>query len=367
MGRVYHRRGPAAVRKLLYPDAFTLNALAGRGIHAEVTLHSSGVTVPTPEAPSLGVWDQVPIRVAAEYTTPDMRSATLSGALYNPWHNLVTSHFGAPLIDSTSTVLPIDKRALTGRFRWGRYKVSGPCTVFRSVHNNYFHTLIDNLARVFLLRQSCYENVGTLQMLFPTSPTEAEQFFLERYLPDNVEIVVVPDNQYIAPETLIFPCFLMRRTMTYLPPSYLQDMLPHFLPKRPRNKRHRIFISRRIGPRGELRVIRNESKLYERLKASGFVQYYLEDLSLSDQIELFYDAEVVVAAHGAGLSNLIFAENIALVELHPGKMIIPNYYYLCKSLGHQYATWKGNGGHFEDNFSVDIGQVVELLPPELRD
>jgi capsular polysaccharide biosynthesis protein len=203
-------------------------------------------------------------------------------------------------------------------------------------------------------------------MLFSSHPTDAERFLLERYLPDNVEIFEVPDNQYIDPETLIFPCFLTRRTMAYLPPSYLRDMLPHFLPKRPRNKRHRIFISRRKGPRGELRIIQNESMLYDRLKAVGFVRYYLEDLSFSEQIELFYDAEAVVAAHGAGLANLIFAENITLVELHPAKMIIPTYYYLSKSLGHQYNMWKGNHGHFEDSFSVDIEQVIDRLPPALR-
>jgi hypothetical protein len=365
LGRVYRRVAPAVLRKLLYPDAFSLDALPVKGIGAEITVHSPGVTVATPEAPEIGIWDQTPCAVSKKYKTPNLRSATLNGVLYNPWHNLVTSCSGAPLIDSTSTVLPIDWRAARDRLRRERYKVSGCCTVFRSVHNNYYHTLIDNLARVFLLRQQCYENVGVIKMLFPTPPTEVERFFLERYLPSNVDIVAVPCNQYIAPETLIFPAFVTRRTMTWLPAEYLANVLPAFLPNRPRIKKNRIYIARKGGIRGELRVIENEAGLFDRLAAQGFVKYYLEDLSLSDKIELFYDAEAVVAAHGAGLSNLIFAENIAVVELHPSQMIIPTYYYLSKSMGHEHRLWRGNGDHFEDNFSVDIEQVLRLLSAAL--
>ncbi|MBU1566748.1 MAG: glycosyltransferase family 61 protein [Proteobacteria bacterium] len=364
MSRHYRRKLPALVRSLLYPDAFHLSDLPGRGMRAEPFRHAAGVVLSTPEAPGLGVWDQAPFAVTEHYTTPDLCSVILTGARYNLRLNLVTSRSGAALIDSTSTVLPIDGAAVTGRLRAGHDKVSGHCTVFRSVHNNYFHTLIDNLARVYLLRQEPYRSIGNIRMLFPSAPTRTEQFFLDRYLPGNIAIEVVSSNRMLAPESLIFPCFVTRRTAACLPPSYLQDMLPHFLPDRPRDRRHRIFISRRAGNRGELRVIRNEAQLYDQLHIRGFERYFLEDLSISEQIGLFYDAEAVVSAHGAGLSNLVFARDITVVELHPAQMMIPTYYYLCKSMGHNYAAWKGKHSHFEDNFSVDVDQVIELLPVE---
>jgi len=177
----------------------------------------------------------------------------------------------------------------------------------------------------------------------------------------SVRPVEVPNDVYLQADELIFPSFLSTRTLNYLPKVYLDDLLPHVLPKRPRQKRHRIFIARKIGTRGALRLIENENALISRLNQLGFKKYYLEDLSLGEQIELFYDAQMVVAAHGAGLSNLIFADDIDVIELHASAMVIPTYYYLSISLGHRYQYWKGFGRHFEDNFSVDVDAVTQLL------
>ncbi|MBD1921548.1 glycosyltransferase family 61 protein [Microcoleus sp. FACHB-831] len=42
------------------------------------------------------------------------------------------------------------------------------------------------------------------------------------------------------------------------------------------------------------------------LKKFGFEQVTLESLSVSDQAALFSSAQVVIAPHGAGLSNVVF-------------------------------------------------------------
>lgn len=47
----------------------------------------------------------------------------------------------------------------------------------------------------------------------------------------------------------------------------------------------------------------------------GFVAYTLEDMSFSDQVRLLSQAEMVVAAHGAGLTNIIFSQNLIVIEL----------------------------------------------------
>jgi len=38
-------------------------------------------------------------------------------------------------------------------------------------------------------------------------------------------------------------------------------------------------------------------------------------MSFSDQVRLFSQAEIVVAPHGAGLTNILFAENLIVIEL----------------------------------------------------
>jgi capsular polysaccharide biosynthesis protein len=202
-------------------------------------------------------------------------------------------------------------------------------------------------------------------LLLPGPPTAQEEYLFKRYLPDNVEICQVSPDHYVLPETLIFTSFFTRRTLTWLPRGYLDDMLPNFLPKCPRHRCHRIFIERSEGHRGRMRVIDNQKELVQALAPLGFKSYRLEDLSFDEQISLFYDAEAVVAAHGAGLSNLIFSDCIDVLELHPSHMVIPTYYYLSECMGHSYRYWKGDRKHFEDSFNVDIDGVLGRLPEHL--
>lgn len=51
----------------------------------------------------------------------------------------------------------------------------------------------------------------------------------------------------------------------------------------------------------------NEDEVLECLKPMGFVPYRLSDLSFSDQVKLFSNADIVIGAHGAGLTNLMFS------------------------------------------------------------
>nr|WP_283949759.1 glycosyltransferase family 61 protein [Limobrevibacterium gyesilva] len=76
----------------------------------------------------------------------------------------------------------------------------------------------------------------------------------------------------------------------------------------------RVYIDRRGGPN---RPLVNEDELVTGLAGLGFVPVRLERLSLAEQIALFANAEIVVAPHGAGLANIVFAQpGSRVVELH---------------------------------------------------
>lgn len=68
-------------------------------------------------------------------------------------------------------------------------------------------------------------------------------------------------------------------------------------------KSKRIYISRR---KARVRRIENESNVERVLRRFGFQKFYLEDMSIADQVSLFEVAEMVVAPHGAGLTNTCF-------------------------------------------------------------
>ncbi|MGD2081739.1 MAG: glycosyltransferase family 61 protein [Chromatiales bacterium] len=357
---------PALLRRTLYPDAFGFGDLRARGIRAQHDLTLPPERVETPLAPELGIWPEAHFAATPRYELPPVHAARLRGAYYAPWFNLITDRRGAVLRDSASTVLPIDHRALSKRLPRRPLELPGHCALFRSVHNSFYHTLIDNLARASLLRAPCYRALAEIKLLVPGPPTAHEQFLFDRCLPGNLVVTQVPDDRQILPEILIFASFPTRRSVSCLPTACRSDMLRHLLPGRPRRPRHRILIERRPGPRKCARVIENHGALADALAPFGFISYRLEELGFEEQIALFYDAEAVVAAHGAGLANLVFSRNVDVLELHPSRMVMPHFYFLSTCMGHRYHYWKGSQRHFDDSFAVDVDGVLQRLPARLR-
>lgn len=67
-----------------------------------------------------------------------------------------------------------------------------------------------------------------------------------------------------------------------------------------------IFICR--GTVGKRRKY-NEKELLEAAQVYGFEPVYPEQLSYSEQMNIFYNAKVIIAANGAALSNLIYCQS----------------------------------------------------------
>ncbi len=82
-----------------------------------------------------------------------------------------------------------------------------------------------------------------------------------------------------------------------------------------RRRKRRLYVSRRGHP---MRVMVNEVALEAALIRRGFQIVRPEGMSAADQIRLFADAEVIVGATGAGLTNAVFAApGCTLVEIQP--------------------------------------------------
>lgn len=358
--RRYRRGLPRLARAALYPDAVWLaDAGADLDVRVDATLRPD--PVPSPEAPAMNFWPEAAYAGTPVFRPPEAFVARLGRALVWPRVNLVLTSRRAAVRESTSTVLPITPRAWTMRVSDAVRPIAGVSTVFRSVHNNFFHTLLDNAPRLFWLRRPPLRDIGEIALLLPSPPTPLEAFVFERYLPGNVRVEVVGADGLVAPEVLVFPSFLSKRSVTWLPPEFIADFVPRFVPDRPRRRSRRLFIARRPSARGRLRLIENEDALWSMLEARGFERVTPETLAFEDQIALFYDAECVVAAHGAGLSNLVFAEDARVVELFPSRMTMPHYYFLSRAMGHRYRWWAGDRHHFDDGFEVDVAAVAGLL------
>jgi len=95
-----------------------------------------------------------------------------------------------------------------------------------------------------------------------------------------------------------------------------------------------VYLSRR---RAAKRSMGNEQELEETLAQRGFRIVYAEDLTLLEQADLFSRARVVVAPHGAGLSNLVWRRGPChVLEVFPADFHNDCFARLSVMLGFTY-------------------------------
>lgn len=101
----------------------------------------------------------------------------------------------------------------------------------------------------------------------------------------------------------------------------------------PTKQREKIFISRRLSGNRQQGYERAESIAEEH----GFVVVHPQTMSWREQVRLFANANSIVAAHGAGLSNVLFAPvGTEVVEVMDKSFSNGAYEVLCGALNMNY-------------------------------
>ncbi|HVA07841.1 MAG TPA: glycosyltransferase family 61 protein [Acidimicrobiales bacterium] len=125
----------------------------------------------------------------------------------------------------------------------------------------------------------------------------------------------------------------------------------------------RIYISRRGA---SYRRIANEPEVEVLLRDLGFEIHELEQYSLHDQVALFAEAEVLVSAHGAGLTNMLFSPpGLVVVDIFESTRFNKCYWSMSTALGHRYWYFIGDtvpsGTTFAGDIHVSLGAFRDLL------
>ena len=104
-----------------------------------------------------------------------------------------------------------------------------------------------------------------------------------------------------------------------------------------------IYISRSKSPRG----FPNEIELEIFLKNRGVKIIHSQDLTFSEQISVFEFASVVIAPHGAGITNILFSDpRTKLLEIFNNNYINPDFYLRTRQQGGKYACFiLGDNGY----------------------
>lgn len=97
----------------------------------------------------------------------------------------------------------------------------------------------------------------------------------------------------------------------------------------------RLYLSRQ---KSYGRHIENETAFLEFLKPYGFETIFCEEISVADQVRAFRDAEILIGAHGANFSNLMFSSPpTQVIEVFPSKFVDLGMYVVASTLELPYG------------------------------
>lgn len=257
-------------------------------------------------------------------------------------HGRVQSLYGLTLINNTfiremirsGAELMAVKKIDEGRI----VKKSGRGAVLAQLFgDNYFHWIIEVLGRLALLEM----HHVAYDWLYVRDDKPFMKETLQLWGIDPGKRVFLNNNFFgLQAEKLILPSFVLNDAICVSPAvlHYVKNKLLTAVLMRGKNQafNKKVFISRKDTSR----KIGNEQEIFNALQKYGFAKYELSKLTVEDQILLFHNAEIVVAEHGAGLTNILFCNpGTKIVEIFQ-TLKCNCYWYLAHTLGLPYRAVK---------------------------
>lgn len=208
----------------------------------------------------------------------------------------------------------------------------------RTHSQNYFHWLIEALPRVEFARAAGFAVADFEHVLVSGARRTFHLETLALAGIDPAKLVDTGAHPHVECEELVAVSDLRMFAYDATIAALRKLFAPQIAAGAARAGR-RIFVSRVDATS---RLIVNEDEVFTRLEPLGFVRVTLGTRSVGEQAELFAQAEVVVAAHGAALSNLVFCPRGALVvEIHYPRYTLGLYWQIAQRMGLRYGAMRG--------------------------
>jgi capsular polysaccharide biosynthesis protein len=176
------------------------------------------------------------------------------------------------------------------------------------MEENYYHWTIDILGRLSAADAAALDACEGV-LIPPLRHGFQEESLSRSGLPDTHKIRQFGMMETVRIDRLIVPWTMAGHHRphpaladfgSHLGTSSCSAPPPHLFLEWPK----RLYVDRRASSH---RPLLNESDVIASLMPLGFVSVRLEELQLQDQQNLFAHAEIIVAPHGAGLTNLLYA------------------------------------------------------------
>ncbi|MFH1358884.1 MAG: glycosyltransferase family 61 protein [archaeon] len=242
-------------------------------------------------------------------------------------------------------------------------EISGKVAILASAGGGYFHWVFGVLPRIHLILKSGIRLDEIDKFVVSNRNTKFMKETLSYFGITEDKIIHSCKDFYIEADELIIPSLAWYRNS--IPKWALDFLYSYSYNKNYQENPKNIYISREDAKR---RKIVNEKEILTLLEKKGFKKVILSSFSVNEQARLFNNAEVIIASHGAGLSNIAFCnDKVKLIEIFSESYINPCYYIICnhKKIDYNYLVGKkiiSKEKHpLYDDIFVDTKKLLMML------
>lgn len=234
---------------------------------------------------------------------------------------------------------------------------------------NFYHWTIDILPSVALFEQAGHVFTEQDYVVVFAGSSRFQRASLEHigFSRDRI-IELGKTTPWVSADELVVPHFFngMGAGIDEWIPEFLRR---HFLDTAPAAavagapKHKKLYLSRAPNARNG-RSIGNEAELIAFLESQGFVTVYPENYSIFEQAAMFAHADTIVAAHGAGLTNIVYCRpGTRVIELY-GEFMQMCYWALSGVCGLDYYAHYCSSSVTETAFNKESRRTLHLLRQE---
>ncbi len=217
---------------------------------------------------------------------------------------------------------------------------------------NYYHWIIDHLPNLMALEQANLSKQPLILLHHDPSPNQLEALTLLGI--DKERLCFFSDAEILECSQLLLPYLPDRRPnkwdeknwwwQTTATPKVSAWLKERFAPTPKTDAAEKIFISRSTA---KTRRVVNEAEIANLAKAAGYRIVEPGMMSFKEQVSIFSAAKKIVAPHGAGLTNMVFAPDGVEVVEFVGEIAPPEFFEALaktKNAAYQRVTCRLSDG-----------------------
>ncbi len=247
--------------------------------------------------------------------------------------------------------------------------LSSPCG------GGYYHWLVDVLPRLEVLKRAGHETQAMDRVIVNACSASYQRETLSAAGVEQSKIIESRWHPHVRADRLVCPT--LPGAFGHVPRWACDFLRQMFLPEDDTGgPGERLYLNRTHVTH---RHVENEPDLIRRLERRGFRNVTLDSLSVGEQARLLSTARIVVAPHGAGLTNILFCHpGTWIVELMSPSDVSHVYWALAETMDLDYTYVLGEGepspvgidphdGELDLRVSLDaVDRTLDAVEGELK-